>query len=252
MKGWQIFQHSVRQVTQNLPAALKVSGVLYLIQAGIGLALGAQMMGVAEMGPGAMNGGHAMGLLVGNIVTLFAGVWIAVAWHRYVLLAEEPTAALPPFAGDKMGAYFLKALLIGIAVVIVSVILGMIVGVLAMPLFSAGAGMIAMLLVALLVQVPMIFLGLRLATALPGTAIGVTHGFLAGWEATSDDWKAILQLSVIMALALWVLNLISWFIFGGSLIGQLWALIIGWPVMMVGLSVLTTLYGHYIQKRALV
>jgi hypothetical protein len=253
MKGMQIFQHSLRQITNNLAAALKISGGLYLIETVINLLLGAPMMGSGGMGPGMMGGGAAFGILVASIASLFIAVWIAVAWHRYVLLAEEPTAVLPPFLGDKIGAYFFKALLIGIVVVVVGVIIGMIVGLVAMPMFSAGLGLIGMLFFALLVQVPLIFLGLRMATALPGAAIDVDHGFLAGWEATSDDWQSILQLSVIMALALWVLNLLGVFVFGWvPLLARIWQFVIGWPVTMVGLSVLTTLYGHYIQKRPLV
>jgi hypothetical protein len=250
MKGRQIFEHALRQVMNNLPAALRVSGALYLVQAVIGLLLGAQMMGAGMGGEMAMRG--AAGGLLGGLISLAAGVWIAVAWHRYVLLSEEPTAVLPPFMGDKMGAYFLKALLIGIALLVMAMILGMIAGLIATPLFSMGAGVIGLLVISLVVQVPLIFLGLRLAAALPGAAIGVDHGFLAGWEATKDDWVSILQLAVIMALAMWVVNLLGFFVFGRiPVLAQLWQLVIGWPVMMVGLSILTTLYGHYVQKRPL-
>lgn len=250
MKGRRIFEHALRQVMNNLPAALKVSGALYLVQAVIGLLLGAQMMGAGMGGEMAMRG--AAGGLLGGLISLAAGVWIAVAWHRYVLLSEEPTAVLPPFMGDKMGAYFLKALLIGIALLVMAMILGMIAGLIATPLFSMGAGVIGLLVISLVVQVPLIFLGLRLAAALPGAAIGVDHGFLAGWEATKDDWRSILQLAVIMALAMWVVNLLGFFVFGRiPVLAQLWQLVIGWPVMMVGLSILTTLYGHYVQKRPL-
>ena len=250
MKGRQIFEHALRQVMNNLPAALRVSGVLYLVQAVIGLLLGAQMMG-AGMG-GEMATRAAAGGSLGGLISLAAGVWIAVAWHRYVLLSEEPTAVLPPFMGDKMGAYFLKALLIGIALLVMAMILGMVAGVIATPLFSMGAGVIGLLVISLVVQVPLIFLGLRLAAALRGAVIGVVHGFLGGCEASKVDWVAMLELSVIMALAMWVLNLLGIFVFGRiPVIGTLWQLLIGWPVMMVGLSILTTLYGHYVQKRPL-
>jgi hypothetical protein len=49
-----------------------------------------------------------------------------------------------------------------------------------------------------------------------------------------------------------VVNLLGFFVFGRiPVLAQLWQLVIGWPVMMVGLSILTTLYGHYVQKRPL-
>ena len=49
MKGVQIFSHSLRQVMDNLGPALKVSGVLYLVQVGISLLLG-YAMAAAGMG----------------------------------------------------------------------------------------------------------------------------------------------------------------------------------------------------------
>lgn len=248
MKGWQIFQHALRQVSNNLTAALKVSGVLYLIRAVIGLVLGAPIMGV---GPQMSGSGMAAGLLMA-VISLAIGVWVAVAWHRYVLLSEEPAAVLPPFLGDKMGAYFLKALLIGIVMVAAAAVLGMVVGLILTPLFMGGAVAFGMVLIAILVQLPLIFLGLRLAAALPGAAIGVDHGFLAGWQATRGDWLSVLQLSLIMAVALLVVNLLGIFVFGRiPMIAQLWTVVAGWAVMMVGLSILTTLYGHYLQKRPL-
>lgn len=247
MKSVQIFSHSIRQVMNNLPAAIKISGVLYLVQVVVGMALGRAMMsgGVGMM----QGGGFGLGALLVLLVALITGIWIAVAWHRFVLLGEVPTTPVPPFLGERMGAYFIKSLLIGIILIVV----GMIIGVVVMPLMSRGGGLVAMLLISLLVQVPMIFLGLRMATGLPGTALGSDHPLMAGWQATAGEWRVILELAVMMALAVWVINLISLLIFGGvTMLAQIWQIIVGWPIMMVGLSVLTTLYGHYIEKRPLV
>ena len=249
MKGVQIFSHSLRQVMDNLGPALKVSGVLYLVQVGITMLLGYAM---ASAGMGMMGGGMGLGVVLVLVVTLIIGIWIAGAWHRYVLLGEEPVGYVPPFMGERMGQYFIKSLLIGLVLLVLGMILGMIVGTLFGRLMMDGP-LMAMLLMAVLVQLPLIFLGLRMAAALPGTALGENPPFLAGWQATAGEWRPLLQLSVIMALALWAVNLISWFVFGGyGLMANIWQLIAGWPVTMVGLSILTTLYGHYIEKRPLV
>lgn len=249
MKGVQIFSHSLRQVMDNLGPALKISGALYLVQVGITMALGAAM---ASTGMGMMGGGMGLGVVLVLVVSLITGIWIAVAWHRYVLLGEVPAGYVPPFMGERMGQYFIKSLLIGLLLLVLGMILGMVVGTLFGRLMMGGP-LVAMLLIAVMVQVPMIFLGLRLAAALPGTALGQNPPLMAGWEATKGEWRPLLQLAVIMALAIWVVNLISWSVFGGyGLMAQLWQLIAGWPVTMVGLSILTTLYGHYIEKRPLV
>lgn len=246
MKGVQIFMHSVRQVMNNLPAAIRISGVLYLVQVGVGLAVGRGML-AAEM-PMA-GGGLGLGALVALIVSLITSIWIAVAWHRYVLLAELPAGPVPPFMGERVGSYFVKSILIGLLLMVLMMILGGF----GMPLIAGGGGLLTMLLFSFLIQIPMIFLGLRLATALPGTALGAKHTFLAGWAATASEWMPILQLAVIMALGILAFNLIGFFVFGGSIwMAQLWQLLAGWPITMVGLSVLTTLYGHYIEKRPLV
>lgn len=249
MKGVQIFSHSLRQVMDNLGPALKVSGVLYLVQVLITMALGYAM---ASRGMGMMGGGMGLGVVLVLVVSLITGIWIAVAWHRYVLLGEIPAGVVPPFMAERMGQYFIKSLLIGLVLMVLGMILMMIVGGLFGRLMMGGP-VIAMLLVAVMVQVPMIFLGLRMAAALPGTALGQNPQLMAGWQATAGEWRPILQLSVIMALALWAVNLISWLVFGGfGVMANIWQLIAGWPVMMVGLSILTTLYGHYIEKRPLV
>lgn len=251
MKSVQIFSHSIRQVINNLPAAIRISGVLYLIQVAVGLVFGRAMMaGGMGMMPGA---GMGLGAVLVLVVALVTGIWIAVAWHRFVLLAEAPTAPVPPFLREKMGAYFIKTLLIGVILIVVGMVLGMIVGLVAMPLMARGGGLFALLLMFLLVQVPMIFLGLRLAATLPGAALGSDHPAMAGWQATAGDWRVILELAVMLALAVAAINLIDLFIFGGvTVLAQIWQVIAGWPIMMVGLSVLTTLYGHYIEKRPLV
>ena len=249
MKGVQIFSHSLRQVMDNLGPALKVSGVLYLVQVGITMLLGYAM---ASAGMGMMGGGMGLGVVLVLVVTLITGIWIAVAWHRYVLLGEEPVGYVPPFMGERMGQYFIKSLLIGLVLMVLGMILGMIVGTLFGSLMMGGP-FFAMLLMAVMVQVPLIFLGLRMAAALPGTALGNDLPFMAGWQATTGEWQPLLQLAVIMALALWAVNLITWFVFGGfGLLANIWQLVAGWPVTMVGLSILTTLYGHYIEKRPLV
>jgi len=251
MKSVQIFSHSIRQVMNNLPAAIRISGVLYLVQVVVGMAFGRAMM---SGGMGMMQGGgFGLGALLVLLVALITGIWIAVAWHRFVLLAEMPITPVPPFLGERMGAYFIKSLLIGIILIVAGMVLGMIIGLVAMPLMTHGGGLMAMLLISLLVQVPMFLLGLRLATGLPGTALGSDQPLMAGWRATAGEWQVILQLALMMALAVWALNMIGMFAFGSmTMLAQIWQIIVGWPIMMVGLSVLTTLYGHYIEKRPLV
>lgn len=250
MKGLQILTHSFRLVTGNLQEALKISGALYLVQVAGGLLLGQAAMG-APLGAGA-GAGVGIGTLLVLIISIVVGIWIAVAWHRFVLLTERPDSYVPVFRGDLMRAYFLKSLLLGLIIVAVAFFLGLIVGVVAAPLMSIGGGFFALLLIAILVQVPTIFVGLRIAAGLPGAAIGVDRPLTAGWDATKSDNAPLFQLALILGVAIWVINLIGYFVFGGvTVLAVIWQVVTGWFVMMVGVSILTTLYGHYIEKRAL-
>lgn len=183
MKGLQIFRHSVRQVTGNLEGALRVSGVLYAVQVVIGL-------------------------------------WIAVGWHRYVLLNEKPDL-LPTFRQDRMLAYFLRSLVLGLIILLPAIVWGMVVGVLFMPFVGSGVGLVAVLLVSLIIQLPLIFLGLRLSAALPGQALGAESEVLAGWRATAHDNRALAELAVIIVAAIFVLNLIGLLVFGQSAVASL-------------------------------
>ena len=252
MKGLQIFRHSVRQVTGNLEGALRVSGLLYAIQAVVGLIFGLSLAGNAGMGPAGMTGGMGLGVLVTLLVAVVTGLWIAVGWHRYVLLNEKPDL-LPAFRQDRMLAYFLRSLLLGLIILLPAIVWGMVVGVIFSGLFSFGLGLVGVLLMTLIVQLPLVFAALRLSAALPGQALGVESEVLAGWRATAHDNRALAELTLIIVAAIFVVNLIGMVVFGHLMItALLWQLVTNWLITMIGVSILTTLYGHYIEKRPLV
>lgn len=259
MKGLELFLHSVRQVTGNLDGALRVSALPILIQTVVVLMLmGGAMMGMG--GPGAMAGGGmgmgagmGLGMLIVLIVAVVTSLWLAVAWHRYVLLNEKPQGFVPPYNGERMMGYFGRSLGYGLIVVIAGAVLGTIVGSLLSPLLSGGGVVPFLILMAVLVQLPMIYLAFRLTTALPGSAVGSSLPFMAGWDATRGASADILVLSVIAVGAHLVLAVLGFLIFDRIPVASIiWNVAVTWLVTMVGVSILTTLYGHYIEKRPLV
>jgi hypothetical protein len=257
MKGQQIFLHSVRQVTGNLEGALKVSALPYALQALISLLLvgGAGTM-AAGMGPGnpraELMADSSLGMLLALVVSVVAGLWIAVAWHRYVLLNEQPQSYVPAWNGERMLSYFLRSLGYGALLIIGGAVLGAIIGIVLQGV--AGFSVVLFLiLIAALVQIPVAIVGFRLTAALPGAALGDEQEFLAGWKATAGHTADIAVLSVLAIGAHLAIALIGWLIFSHFWILMIvWQLLTGWVVMMVGVSVLTTLYGHYLQGRPLV
>lgn len=251
MKGWLILRHSLRQVFGNLGGALRVSALLYMFQAVIGFALGASLMSGGGMVPGqGVSSGQAMGALVALAVAVVTSLWIAVAWHRYVLLQEE-ASLLPTFHGGRIWSYLLYS--IGYAIILIAA--GALWLLLIYTALGAVLGLpgIGALVVALLVYLPFIVFAFRLTAALPGAALGAGTPFFAGWQATSGQTLDLVVLGFLLMLLSVVISLIGAFVLAPIPgVGLVWEIALGWFQTMLGVSILTTLYGHYIEKRDLV
>ncbi|MHA6324463.1 hypothetical protein [Roseivivax sp. CAU 1753] len=243
MKAWAIFSHSVLLVWRNRWDALRISGALYAIYAVVQVTLlGGQdaMMDMdsdmIEMDPGEM-GSIFFAALLQIVITL----WIAVAWHRFVLLEEYPTGWLPAFHGASMLGYFWRSIVLGFGVAFAVGLPAAIVAV-AVPVL-AGVGVLFGLFFG-------IVLGFRLAPALPAAAVGDTFGFRQAWEATSQangTAIALALLGVFAALLVQVPVLLVSSLSTG--LGTIMFIVINWFVTLVSASVLTTIYGHYVQGR---
>lgn len=251
MKGWQIFEHSVRLVLRNLGAAFKVSAVLYLIQVAAQVyafnnpALDPQMLDMDN--PDVQPDMGALGnYLILSLASLVASLWIAVAWHRYVLAEEYPTGWLPAWHGGFLLSYLGRSLLIGIIVAVAIMIVSIPAGMIALAL---PGGLILMFAVMLGVSVYITF---RLGVMLPAAAMGKSMTLSESWKATASESGSIMVLGVIAIGAGLILQLPS--LLGGSggtVISLIYNLVTGWFAMIIGVSVLTTLYGHMVEGRAI-
>lgn len=251
MKGLQLFTHSVRQVVGNLDGALKVSILPYAIQGFAGLVLLGGAMGMARHGGGMAGFGFAGVLFF--LVALATSLWIAVAWHRYILLNERPSGFVPTFHRDRIMAYLLRSLGYALLLILIAIVLGLVVGSIVGPLAMQGRVGLAMILSALLIQLPIAILAFRFTAGLPGAALEQGTDFMAGWKSTSGATFDIAVLAVICVVANLIFGFVDLYLFGGlRILSLVWNLVVGWLVTMVGISILTTLYGHYVERRPLV
>ena len=261
MQGIQIFTHSLRQVFGNLSAALRISGALTLVQFGLVFALGQQVLHSEDGGRAMMmNGTFPFGRLA--LLGLISGIislWIAVAWHRYVLLEETPGAVIPTWNGGRIWSYFVTGLLIfliGLAATIVTALLaGAIVGVgvAAMGMARPGGHGIAGGVAGSVVGVAtMLYIFFRYSPALPASALGKPIGLSAAWRTMAGKGGTIAVLVIVSVLFTLATAVVPAQIFErGSMIGIVTDVIAQWINLMVGISVMTTLYGHYVEGRAL-
>lgn len=255
--SWQIFVHSVRQVFGNMEGALRVSAVLTIVQIIITLTLGRAML----MDPTALQTQMVDGrfswpsYMTTMIILLLLGLWIAVGWHRYVLTSEQP-AFVPRLHLDRVMGYFGKSILIGLLVLPVALVFGMIVGFALGPLFQGqimAQPVIAGQIFTLLVYVPVGTVAMRLSAALPGVALEPGVSVFAGWRATAGHTGTILGVVVISVVGWLLLTLPALTLFAPfSLPAMIWQFGTQWVQVMVGVSILTTLYGHYVEGRPLV
>ncbi len=252
----RIFLHSLRQVFGNLSGALQVSGVLMLVQFAVLLTFGSGMptdeAGMRQM---MMDGQMPWGrILLSALVTTVIWLWIVVGWHRYILLNELPRL-VPAFRLDRILGYFGKSLLIGLILLPLALILGFLGGGIASALVHGGGSVIpALIVMGVIVYIPLAVVGMRLGTMLPGAALEPGVPVFSGWEATRGATVTILGVVVLsVALAL-VLEVVGIQVFDDplSVPALVYELIKQWIVAMVGASILTTLYGHFIEKRPLV
>lgn len=255
MLALQIIIHSVRQVFGNLGPALRISALLMAIQFSVTTWFTSKMsaLGLSDPmnPPTEMPSGVGASSLAMLLVAFVAGPWVAVAWHRYVLLEEEPGAAMPAWNGARWAAYLWAMVRVG-AVVVGVVFIGMIVFGTIITLLGLMTQSSApkLTILALLAGT---YLGYRLCLVLPAAALGERMSLRTSWNITSIGSKQIMLLTMMLlglSLAVPIIGVAVSVI--SPAIGLLVQMVISWALFLIGASVMTTLYGHFYQGRPLV
>ncbi len=249
MKGVQIFMHALRMVFGNLGPVLRLSAVLYAL---LFLAFGSLGFGAIGLESASDDGVSAeavgqlaLGATLAALFGLVAQVWIIVNWHRYVLLEDYPAGWIPRWPGFAVFRYMGRAILLGLVIALIMIPALILVGG-AMAL-SQGLGVVLVSGLAALGS----YLFFRLGIVLPAAAIGEPLTFREAWTATKDpDGAVIVLVFVVVAGGLFLqLPILLFDSIGASILSGAAALVAGWINTMVGASLLTTLFGHYVQGR---
>jgi len=194
-----------------------------------------------------------LGFLIVLLLVLFVSGWVAVSWHRFVLLEEYP-ALLPSLSDKPIWPYVGKTLLLAIVMLIVSIPLGFVLGFALVPFVSdptsAGA-MIAGFGIGLILGTLLSWLWLRWGLILPATAVGRPLTMSESWNATKPLSGAIFTAVLILIALNLVVSLVIGLVLGDNIVTAILGLIVNWISLMVGISILTTLYGHVIEGRVI-
>lgn len=259
MQGWLIFKHAVLMLWQNKIVALRLAVVPFLIGIAaivVFVSMFSDMDLMQEMMfPGSPIGnqpelmpeqmpGFFTGLIGFLVLSLAFTLWVIVAWHRFILLEEYPEGLIPPFNGNRVLAYFgqiLKIMLIGM---LLAIPIGIVMA-------FAGQNFVLMIVFGTIVGVVLIVVFYRISIILPGSAIGKPVTIREAWDATKGASFAIVVLVVLGGVAQMIVQFVAGFFIVVPVLGFAINLLVSFAIGMINASILTTLYGHYIEGREL-
>lgn len=232
--GLKLFMHAVRLLFDNLATAIRISGIIYVVAVLVPnflLARGEEPPQPEELPL----------LFLAAMVSIAGGIWIAIAWHRYILLGEEPGGYLPEFNGRRLLSYFGWSVVLGLILVPVT---------LAAALLAALLGPAALMLAALVSTFIVTVVLYRIALVLPARAVDQPLRLGEAWRATSGATGDILVLALLTTLMIVLIDVPALAFVGPLEVLALgWRAVTGWIVLLVGAGILTTLYGHYAEGR---
>ncbi|WP_420004603.1 hypothetical protein [Arenibacterium sp. LLYu02] len=227
--AWKLFMHAVTMLIRNWREVVQI----FLVPMVIVIVL----IGLFFSG----RGGFGMMLLI-FLAVMLVFIWPIVSWHRFVLQEEPVTSYFPTFRLDRIAAYLLQGLLIGLIAAFPSALVIFVNARLSTWLDPA----VMLFLQTGLFLLPSWILT-RLSVTLPSVALGKKDLSLAKvWRATSD-FGPIFGLTLIVS-GIQLLNELVALALGGAA-GVVWSIVVGVLFALVNISLLTTLYGHYVEKR---
>jgi len=245
MKSWPLFRHAFLQVKGNMREALQISGLLWAVLMLLSLLIRPDFENPQ------MNFGLVV--LVFLLIQLLVTAIIAVEWHRFILLGEYPKSYIPVWHGSRVLRYiwtsFLISLVIGLASVAVAIpyaIIAMVSGTMGLP-EMVFAGISVVFIVALVIF--LLSLGFRISLSLPSVALDRKISFSEAWDKTREMGWMFVRLAVITSLFTVLVSLPAELFRWNDTLYLVIGYIANWISTMVGISVLTTLYGVIIENR---
>lgn len=271
-----ILRHGVRSVLNNALATLRISWPWLIIFAVIFSVLFYMVkqsgFGTTPLEPERGAGTFSFSILIGAIVYLIGFSSIAVNWHRYILLDEFPSVSGSLRLDGLVWQYLVRAIaavfLTFLIILVPLIIVAMVAPALILPPTSTGGGENSPFGAA-----PILWIGqailtsfitaifFRFGLALPATAVGRPEiGIFDSWRRTGGLFgsllmiaagTAVMQLIAQVAIEGVTLALVAINLVFGMIISVLLSIIVTWFFTFLGITLLTTLYGHIVQKRPL-
>jgi len=205
-------------------------------------------------------------------VATFAAISIAIGWHRYMLLDEQPPKIHLINFHWPLGSYFLKSLKIGLLFVLIAIPISYFVlsfmSSIAGSIIGLGGNFKSLILLNTLLLMPLniffTWLILRVGLVLPATAIGKELGIFESFAKTSNHSGQFFMVAILLTLLYSLPGLLPLVFFDfSSLAGlnfsagfkvqsfilQIIQLIFSFITFFVSFGILTVFYGHLYEDR---
>lgn len=273
--AWSMFKHALFLVFNNLGSAFKASFVPMVI-IGATWFLWASFLWASTIGienfmsqnPNAEASSAflmnmilfiiiaLMSMILFIIIAFFCSAWVAVTWHRFILLGEDVNI-IPSIKVKHILSYIGKSILIILIMIFIMLVPAMLLGVISAEIMedifpNVETRVVFLIINTFVVSLLGLWLWFRFAMALPAAAIGNVYGIQKSWSASKEYSGTIFKLGLIIALISALIQAVT-FLFSDTLplLGFALSLFISWINMLVGITLLTTLYGHIVEGREL-
>lgn len=253
--GWRFFIHSIRQLLLNIGPALRISLLPYLIFLAVYLSIGQPaMVSIALMQDDQALleenfGSIFLSILTLGLVAAICFIWVAVAWHRYVLLEEEPGPFFARMQRGPMMAYLAASVRLFLVVFLFAILISVVVSILGGILFVFP--MLGILIFTFGSVVLSAFI-LGLSMILPAAALQDPIPLAQARQTAWANLGPILVLSLLITLLNSIPQILTGTPLGPVVNSVSYQLPSQWLITMLSISVATTLYGYFIQGRELV
>lgn len=249
-------RHAISSVRNNIGYAFRISWPWYVVLAivNIGVLLFSvyAAAGGIEVHPGVI----VPAILLLFLINMLAFASIAVNWHRYILLDQVPVGSelfrLDSLTWRYFGNILLIALIVAVALLLFLLLLQVfaslstVTGIAAFFIGLAGVVLASISIYRLSVKLPAVALGRR--------DFSLSHAWAA---SRGNKWPIFFVILFQFFLAIGVAIAFLALDFALALIDPIVALIVsqllqifvGWLLVILGITILTSLYGFFVEGR---
>lgn len=258
MLGLRLFMHAVRMSANNWRAALQIFalpfGATLLIAMGLSTLMG---LGPFFLFTGETAEFSSLGPATGFLFFLcFLGIWMVMSigvvhWHRFILLGEMPRSLMFRLSWVQALKYMIGALVIFLMLILPLILVGMMVSMISAGFMKQGDVWVAQGL-NLVMNLAFLTALLALSPILPAAAIDRKFKLGEALAAMSGSLKALIVSAICLTGVEFLADtLINLFLSVSWQLATLSSVVLSAITGLIGISLITTLYGHYVEDRPL-